>query len=121
HVSREEQAWLTRKIESSSIGSSRTPEERISLLRRLLEVEMFEQFLHSTFPGQKRFSVEGLDMLIPMLDHLMTFGMNGGAAYMMIRMAHRGRLNVLAHVLGKPYEHIFAEFQHTAGKEATVP
>ncbi len=121
HVSREEQAWLTRKIESSSIGSSRTPEERISLLRRLLEVEMFEQFLHSTFPGQKRFSVEGLDMLIPMLDHLMTFGMNGGAAYMMIGMAHRGRLNVLAHVLGKPYEHIFAEFQHTAGKEATVP
>ena len=70
-------------------------------------MESLEQFLHKTFVGQKRFSIEGLDALVPMLDDIIAKSVSAGTTNVNIGMAHRGRLNVLAHVLGKPYEIIF--------------
>uniref|UniRef100_UPI0004786816 thiamine pyrophosphate-dependent enzyme n=2 Tax=Fictibacillus TaxID=1329200 RepID=UPI0004786816 len=113
----EERNWLTHMVESGSIQRSLSNEERVHLLRRLTEVEGFEQFLHKTFVGQKRFSIEGVDVLVPMLDDIIFEGVRDGAKNVMIGMAHRGRLNVLAHVLGKPYEIIFSEFHHSPNKE----
>src|SRR5207248_6932607 len=78
------------------------------------EVSAFERFLHRAYPGQTRFSAEGLGMLIPMLDELIADAASQGTRTIMLGMAHRGRLNVLAHVLGKPYDHILAEFEGRA-------
>jgi 2-oxoglutarate dehydrogenase E1 component len=113
----EEKNWLRQKIESGGILPSFKKEKRISLLKRLTQVEEFEKFLHRTFVGQKRFSIEGLDSMVPLLDELISEAVEDGAKTINIGMAHRGRLNVLAHVLGKPYEIIFAEFQHAPNKE----
>ncbi|MGX1193589.1 2-oxoglutarate dehydrogenase E1 component [Metabacillus sp. SLBN-84] len=118
HVHRfEEKYWLKKMVESGEIFKSHTNEKRLSILRRLSEVEGFEKFLHRTFVGQKRFSIEGLDMLVPMLDELISNAVHAGTHNVNIGMAHRGRLNVLAHVLKKPYEIIFSEFQHSPNKE----
>jgi 2-oxoglutarate dehydrogenase E1 component len=114
---REEREWLTKMIETGAIHRSRSKEEQAGLLKRLAEVEGFEQFLHRTFVGQKRFSIEGVDMLVPMLDELIKEGVHDGVHNVMIGMAHRGRLNVLAHVLGKPYSTIFSEFHHSPNKD----
>ena len=81
-------------------------------------MEEFEKFLHRTYVGQKRFSIEGLDALIPLLDEIITGSVREEQTTINIGMAHRGRLNVLAHVLGKPYEMIFAEFQHAPNKRS---
>lgn len=89
-------------------------------MNRLNNVEGFEHFLHKTFVGQKRFSIEGLDSMIPMLDELVRESVGDGTKKILIGMAHRGRLNVLAHVLGKPYEKIFSEF-HDAPNKDLVP
>ncbi|MBX5436237.1 MAG: 2-oxoglutarate dehydrogenase E1 component [Alicyclobacillaceae bacterium] len=113
----QERAWLTRMVESGALLTRRSPDELRALLRRLIQVEDFERFLHRTFPGQKRFSIEGVDMLVPMLDELIERAVLAGARTVMIGMAHRGRLNVLAHVLGKPYAAIFAEFHASPNKE----
>jgi 2-oxoglutarate dehydrogenase E1 component len=118
HVSMaEEKNWLIKKIEGGSFGTSITREKRLNTVKRLFEVEEFERFLHKTFVGQKRFSIEGLDVMVPLLDEIISEAVLQGAEYLNIGMAHRGRLNVLAHVLGKPYEIIFAEFQHAPNKE----
>jgi 2-oxoglutarate dehydrogenase E1 component len=82
-----------------------------TLLDRITEVEVFERFLHRTFPGKTRFSIEGVDMLVPILDELISGAANQGARHTIIGMAHRGRLNVLAHILEKPYAQILAEFK----------
>lgn len=112
-----EQAWLYRMVESpTAIAPLADPERRV-LLNRLIAVDELEKFLHANFPGQKRFSLEGLDMLVPMLDEMVRLAAKNGASDVFIGMAHRGRLNVLAHVLGKPYERILAEFQHAPNKE----
>ncbi|MGM0836423.1 MAG: 2-oxoglutarate dehydrogenase E1 component [Bacillota bacterium] len=113
----EEQNWLNGYIEKSRIHQPISKEERIELFDRLMHVDGFEKFLHKTFVGQKRFSIEGLDMLVPMLDKLVQSGCEEGTKNISIGMAHRGRLNVLAHVLGKPYELIFSEFHHSPNKE----
>jgi 2-oxoglutarate dehydrogenase E1 component len=111
----EERTWLTQMVES---GAKRalSKKERTNLLKRLAEVEGFEQFLHKTFVGQKRFSIEGVDMLVPILDEAVREGVEDGVRNVMIGMAHRGRLSVLAHVLEKPYHKIFSEFQHSSAK-----
>ncbi|MEO8972624.1 MAG: 2-oxoglutarate dehydrogenase E1 component [Ktedonobacteraceae bacterium] len=88
-----------------------------SLLHRLTQVETFERYLHQTYPGQKRFSIEGTDMMVPMLDELIQGAVESGTSEVIIGMAHRGRLNVLAHVLGKPYVAILAEFAHQKHEE----
>ncbi|WP_338785790.1 2-oxoglutarate dehydrogenase E1 component [Metabacillus sp. FJAT-53654] len=113
----EEKTWLVKMVESGSIFKDLSKEKRTSILKRLTEVEGFEQYLHRTFVGQKRFSIEGLDMLVPILDELISSAVQVGTDTINIGMAHRGRLNVLAHVLGKPYEIIFSEFQHAPNKE----
>ncbi|PGT78931.1 2-oxoglutarate dehydrogenase E1 component [Bacillus sp. AFS040349] len=113
----EEKTWLVKMVESGAIFENLSKEKRVSILKRLTEVEGFEQFLHRTFVGQKRFSIEGLDMLVPVLDELISNAVQAGTDTINIGMAHRGRLSVLAHVLGKPYEIIFSEFQHAPNKE----
>lgn len=114
---KEERMWLNRMVESGSLHAPLTNEEKIALLQRLTEVEGFETFLQSTFVGQKRFSIEGVDALVPLLDEIIRTGVKSGIENVMIGMAHRGRLNVLAHILGKPYEAIFSEFHRAPNKE----
>ncbi|MHB1133302.1 MAG: 2-oxoglutarate dehydrogenase E1 component [Chloroflexota bacterium] len=106
-----ERAWLRQAIECEHCGLVLTPEESRDLLERLSEVETFERYLHRTFPGQTRFSIEGLDMMVPLLDEAVKAAVDMGTCEIVLAMAHRGRLNVLAHVLGKPYSLILAEFE----------
>lgn len=112
----QERNWLFQQAESGSFPAPLSDREKEALLERLLQVEMFENFIHKTFVGQKRFSIEGVDMLVPVLDEIVKTVAHDGAQHILMAMAHRGRLNVLAHVLGKPYERIFAEFQHSPNK-----
>jgi 2-oxoglutarate dehydrogenase E1 component len=107
----EERVWLREKIESGAYRQPLSADERRALLRRLTEVEALEKFLHKAYLGQKRFSIEGVDMLVPMLDLTIERAAESGARDVVIGMAHRGRLNVLAHTIGRPYETIFAEFE----------
>ncbi|AZB43176.1 2-oxoglutarate dehydrogenase E1 component [Bacillus sp. FJAT-42376] len=118
HVHRfEEKNWLKRMVETGDLFKPHSKEKRKALLKRLFEVDGFEKYLHKTFVGQKRFSIEGLDMLVPVLDEMVQNAVESGTKTINIGMAHRGRLNVLAHVLGKPYEIIFSEFQHAPNKD----
>ncbi|RID81633.1 2-oxoglutarate dehydrogenase E1 component [Peribacillus asahii] len=118
HVSDvEEHEWLNEMVESRQMFPTLTKEKKAALLKRLSEVEGFEKFLHRTFVGQKRFSIEGVDPLVPMLDEMISETVQHGTSNVNIAMAHRGRLNVLAHILGKPYEMIFSEFQHSPNKD----
>nr|MBA3258478.1 multifunctional oxoglutarate decarboxylase/oxoglutarate dehydrogenase thiamine pyrophosphate-binding subunit/dihydrolipoyllysine-residue succinyltransferase subunit [Gemmatimonadales bacterium] len=107
----EERVWLREKIESGAYRQPMGAEEQRRLLQRLTAVEALERFLHKAYLGQKRFSIEGLDMLVPMLDLTIERAAETGARDVVIGMAHRGRLNVLAHTVGRPYETIFAEFE----------
>ncbi|KLV25055.1 2-oxoglutarate dehydrogenase [Niallia circulans] len=112
-----EKNWLQSKVESGSLKPACHKELKRKLLKRVIEVEEFENFLHRTYVGQKRFSIEGLDTMVPMIDKIISESVLNGAQNINIGMAHRGRLNVLAHVLEKPYEMIFAEFQHAPNKQ----
>src|SRR5579859_2599228 len=106
-----ERAWLLDAIEEERFRPPRDPVDERELLDRLTEISAFERFIHRAYPGQTRFSVEGLGMLIPMLDELIADSAVHGTRSILLGMAHRGRLNVLAHVLGKPYARILAEFE----------
>jgi 2-oxoglutarate dehydrogenase E1 component len=118
HVNNDaERKWLFDLIESGNARLELSKEERIQLLERLAHVEGFELFLQKTFVGQKRFSIQGLEMMVPMLDELVNFGNQDKVEDIMMGMAHRGRLSVLAHVLGKPIDKIFSEFHHSSDKE----
>ncbi|QWU16585.1 2-oxoglutarate dehydrogenase E1 component [Paenibacillus sophorae] len=118
HVHDEQELrWLNSQAESATSPAPLTPAERKGLLGRLIQVEQFETFLHKTFVGQKRFSLEGNDALVPMLDEIVRAAAHDGAEHILMGMAHRGRLNVLAHILGKPYDIIFSEFHHSPNKE----
>ena len=100
-----------RRSSRASSARRRIPINSRELLDRITQVESFERFLHRTFPGKTRFSIEGLDMMIPILDEIISDAAAGGVKHVMIAMAHRGRLNVLAHILQKPYAQILAEFK----------
>ncbi|WP_280768109.1 2-oxoglutarate dehydrogenase E1 component [Salipaludibacillus daqingensis] len=113
----DERRWLFQKVESGDYLPPLTTNKKVQLLERLNKVEGFEHFIHKTFKGQKRFSIEGLDTMVPMLDEVVRESVEEGTEKLMIGMAHRGRLNVLAHVLGKPYELIFSEFHDAPNKE----
>jgi 2-oxoglutarate dehydrogenase E1 component len=106
-----ERAWLREAIETGRFTGPLPAERRKELLRRLSQVEGFERFLHRTFFGQKRFSIEGTDTMVPILDEVVCEAAGAGAHDVIIGMAHRGRLNVLTHVLGKPYPLMLAGFQ----------
>src|SRR6185503_8138229 len=107
----EEREWLRHAAESGRFLPPMDRHNMEALLDRVTEVEVFERFLHRTFPGKTRFSIEGVDMLVPVLDELISGAANQGARHTIIGMAHRGRLNVLAHILEKPYAQILAEFK----------
>ncbi|TXG81650.1 MAG: 2-oxoglutarate dehydrogenase E1 component [Thermomicrobiales bacterium] len=106
-----ERAWLTEAVESQRFTQPMERSARRALLRRLTDVEAFERFLHQTYLGQKRFSIEGTDMLVPMLDEIVLAAAGDGVREVIFGMAHRGRLNVMTHVLGKPYQAIIAAFE----------
>lgn len=108
-----ERAWLRTAIEARTFHAPLSDGERTTLLKRLTEVEAFERFLGTAFAGQKRFSIEGTDMLVPLLDDLIRAAAHDGTREVVMGMAHRGRLNVLAHILRKPYGQIIEEFQHS--------
>lgn len=103
--------WLQTQMEPCRNQPTLSIAERQHLLKRLLQAEMFEQFIHAKYVGAKRFSLEGGDALIPLLDAAIEAASNDGAEEIVIGMPHRGRLNVLAHVLRKPYANILAEFE----------
>ncbi len=112
-----EREWLREQIESGRVQQPLSAEEKKAILRRLTEVDALERFLGRAYQGYKRFSIEGCDALVPMLDVAIDMSAAEGAREVAIAMAHRGRINVLAHILGKPYKAIFGEFEgkHAAG------
>ena len=115
-----ERVWLRQAIESGRFREPLAPERRIELLRRLSQAEGLEQFLRKSFLGQKQFSLEGLDVLIPMLDETIEIAAADGAHEIVIGMAHRGRLNVLCHTVGRSYESILREFEGERTIDAVV-
>jgi multifunctional 2-oxoglutarate metabolism enzyme len=124
HISSHRQrVWLREQIESGAFRQPLAAEQRKALLRRLIEVDALERFMHKAYLGQHQFSIEGLDMTVPMLDELIQLAAGNGGQEVVIGMAHRGRLNVLAHNLGRPYDTIFAEFEGALTLEAitTIP
>ena len=107
----EERTWLREAAESRRFATENEAIDLIALLERLTQVEAFEHFLQRSFVGKTRFSIEGLDMLIPMMDTIIDCAVATGIYNVLLGMAHRGRLNVLAHVLKKPIDQILAEFK----------
>jgi 2-oxoglutarate dehydrogenase E1 component len=121
HISDHEQrVWLRAVIESGRYRHPLDRDEKRRLLERLTEVEGFERYLRRAFLGQKQFSIEGLDVMVPMLDEAIDLAAEEGAHEVVLGMAHRGRLNVLAHVVGRPYESILREFEGERTLEAVV-
>jgi 2-oxoglutarate dehydrogenase E1 component len=121
HISdHEERVWLRQAIESGRYRQPLPAEERVALLERLGQVEGMEQYLRRSFLGQKQFSIEGLDVMVPMLDEAIELAAETGAHEVVIGMAHRGRLNVLAHVVGRPYDVVLREFEGERTIEAVV-
>ncbi|HEV3480246.1 MAG TPA: 2-oxoglutarate dehydrogenase E1 component [Gaiellaceae bacterium] len=119
HISdHQERVWLRQAIEAGTYRTALSTEEKRRLLTRLTEVEGLERYLLRAFLGQKQFSIEGLDVLVPMLDTAIELAAEDGAHEVVMGMAHRGRLNVLAHVLGRPYETILREFEGERSLEA---
>lgn len=112
HVSRaRERLWLRQHFERDMVSAGQDEKERLWLLEKLTAAEGIERYLHTRFVGQKRFSLEGGESLIPMLDDLIQQGGSSGIREFVIGMAHRGRINVLVNVLGKSPEELFDEFE----------
>ncbi|MGB0719996.1 MAG: 2-oxoglutarate dehydrogenase E1 component [Bdellovibrionales bacterium] len=107
----DEKAWVQERIEGERNQTDFTVNGKRAILQRLIAGEKFEQFLHKKYPGTKRFGVDGGEALIPMIEQIMKRGGQLGLEEIVVGMAHRGRLNVLANVMGKPFTAIFAEFQ----------
>src|SRR5262249_44800324 len=105
--------WIREQVENPANEHAFDHGSRMELLERLYRAENFERFLHTQYVGNKRFSLEGADTLIPALAELIERAAERGVERVVIGMAHRGRLNVLANILGKSYESIFKEFEGT--------
>ena len=103
--------WLKERMEGTRNRADLNAGERLAILAKLQEAALFEQFLHRRFLGQKRFSLEGGEALIVLLDALVSRAASAGVTDLVMGMSHRGRLNVLANIFGKPLENLFAEFQ----------
>jgi multifunctional 2-oxoglutarate metabolism enzyme len=117
-ASHQQRIWLREMIETGAHRQPLADDEKRRLLERLIDVFQFERFLEKTYLGQKMFSIEGLDVVVPMLDELVTLAHRGGAEEVVFGMAHRGRLSVLAHNLGRSVESILAEFEGSKRIEA---
>ena len=116
----EERRWLQERMEPVRNHPEIEPAARRRILERLLRAALFEQVLNRKYVGVTRFSLEGGDGLIPMLDDLVNHAAENGGQEIILGMAHRGRLNVQTHILGKSYEDIFSEFEHCYDPEALV-
>ena len=110
----EERQWLIDRMEPGGNKGVFRPEQRLMLLKKLKEAALFERQLQKKFPGQTRFSLEGGDVLIPLLDAAVAKAASLGISDIVFGMPHRGRLNVLANIFGMPYENLFAEFADNA-------
>ena len=110
-ASHQQRIWMREMIETGAHRQPLTAEEKERLLHRLIDVFQFERFLGKTYLGAKVFSIEGLDVIVPMLDEAVTLAHRAGADDVVFGMAHRGRLSVLAHNLGRSVESILAEFE----------
>jgi 2-oxoglutarate dehydrogenase E1 component len=112
HISRaRERLWLRKRFEQKVAGNTLSDEERLYILDRLTNAEGIERYLHTRYVGQKRFSLEGGESLIPLLDDIIQQGGTAGIREIVIGMAHRGRINVLVNILGKSPEELFEEFE----------
>ncbi len=112
HIANTEQReWLRDVIESGKHKVPLSNERKIELLRRLTRVEVFERYLRKTFLGQKTFSGEGLDVMVPMIEEMLELLAQDGTSHAVLGMAHRGRLATIAHVVNMPYEEILTEFE----------
>ena len=112
HISNpDEKAWLQQRIEGRDKEIVFTPQGKVAILKKLIETETFERFLHKRFPGTKRFGLDGGESTVPALEQIIKRGGALGVEDIVVGMPHRGRLNVLAAVMGKPYHIIFHEFQ----------
>ncbi|MEM0985006.1 MAG: 2-oxoglutarate dehydrogenase E1 component [Pseudomonadota bacterium] len=107
----EEKNWLQNRIEGPDKGVAFTPEGKRAILSKLIEAEGFEKFLQKRYPGTKRFGLDGGEAAVPALEQIIKRGGALGVKEIIIGMAHRGRLNMLGAVMGKPYERLFHEFQ----------
>lgn len=112
--------WLRNRMETSRNTPEFNHEKKIQILQKLTEAVGFEQFLRKRFPGQKRFSLEGCETLIPALDAVIEKGAEKGISEVVLGMAHRGRLNVLGNILKKPFHKIFSEFEGKEYEEETL-
>ncbi|NIQ90362.1 MAG: 2-oxoglutarate dehydrogenase E1 component, partial [Deltaproteobacteria bacterium] len=106
-----ERQWLRERMEPGRNRPVLSREEKVRILNKLYQASLFEQFLHKKYLGQTRFSLEGAEALIPMLDSLVGHVAAQGCREIILGMAHRGRLNVQVNVLEKSYEEIFCEFE----------
>ncbi len=113
-LNKDERAWLRDKIEQISTSYKHPIEKKKRILKKLNDSAVYEKFLGTKYIGQKRFSLEGGESLIPALDAIINVSANNGVQEVVIGMAHRGRLNVLANIVGKTYEEIFSEFEGIA-------
>src|SRR5580698_852739 len=112
HISNANQrVWLRDYIESGRNKIKESPQRQIDFLERLTQVEAFDRYVRKTFLGQKTFSGEGLDVMVPMLEEMLDMLADDGVADAVLGMAHRGRLNVIAHVVNLPYEEVMTEFE----------
>ncbi len=112
HISNpQEKAWIQERIEGHDKEITFTAEGKVAILKKLIEAEGFERFLHKRFPGTKRFGLDGGEALVPAMEQIIKRGGALGVDEIVLGMPHRGRLNVLAAVMGKPYQVIFHEFQ----------
>jgi 2-oxoglutarate dehydrogenase E1 component len=107
----EEKSWIQQRIEGKDKEISFTPQGKRAILKKLVEAEAFERFLHKRYPGTKRFGLDGGEAAVPALEQIIKRGGALGVDEIILGMPHRGRLNVLAAVMGKPYHKIFFEFQ----------
>ena len=107
----QEKAWLQQRIEGKDKEIQFTREGKVAILKKLIEAETFERFLHKRFPGTKRFGLDGAEAMVPAMEQIIKRGGSLGVKDIVLGMPHRGRLNVLAEVMGKPHHVIFHEFQ----------
>ncbi len=112
-------AWLQVRMESTRNKTPLEPQDRRRILEKLVQAESFERFLHAKYVGHKRFSLEGMEAVIPLLDRLLNDAAKGGVEQTVIGMSHRGRLNVLANTIGKPLGQLFSEFDADVDPDST--
>ena len=113
-----ERLWFRTILREEQLTRPLSAEEKVSVLQRLTQVDGLERFLGRAYQGKKRFSIEGTDALVPMLDTAISEASEHGTTQVVVGMAHRGRLNVLANVMGKPFEALFSEFE---GRHGAAP